>query len=412
MFDLVRNEYSLGCVPPETLERAILDYARKKHEAKINVAAVKNTVEAMFTSGQVVDYSKIVEEYLLYYFIVNLFKIWKPLIDLSERKQLSQKLNVLEIGCGPGSSTFGLIEFYKFMAIEQPQIEFELSITLVEQYAEFLNAFEYLFNAYKSGLPDNLKVTIAKEYNQTVSDSIDFVGGVKFDLIYASNMFNSNEKFGIQNFISLMTNLKPHLENNGSIVIIEPADQKYSMPFLSLRNELQNDGVYTLYSPCNNMYAYPHILCDAFSMARVHLRQSDLLDYLKRERIITKTEHLVHNFQYAVFRKDELTKYDIINKKHDKLCEISSKTVGDRVNIYANIITSNEKSDGAVGLLLCDGTLTGVCKVWLNLSSNDIKQHKLGIKIIRGERIVLKDAIVDAGNRIGVDTRTKMEVFF
>lgn len=412
MYDLVRKEYILGCSPPEALENAVLDLVQKKYGAQIDSESVKTVLNTMFANRQVVDYSKIVEEYLLYYFPVNLFKIWKPLIDLCERQQMLPDIEVLEIGCGPGSSTFGLIELYRFMAIDNPQTKFKVSIILVEQHVEFLKAFEYLFDKYKSILPDNLEVLIEKMFNNEVENSIAFVGTTSFDLIYASNVFNSNEKYGIQKFKALMCNLKPYLKNSGSIIIIEPAEQIYAKPFLTIRNELQNDDIYTIYSPCNSMYTHSHIMCCTFSMAKIHLRNSILLNELKRNAIISKGNHLVHNFQYAVFRKDELRKYDLINKKHDKLNCLSVKMVGERVNIFANVITVNEKSSGELGLLLCDGTLQENEKVWLNISNDDLEQHKIGIKIVRGERIVLKGAIVGVDHKVKIDASTKVEVYF
>ena len=44
----------------------------------------------------------------------------------------------LELGSGPGSSTFGLIEFFKYLAYDNHLTEFILELTLVEREHEFI----------------------------------------------------------------------------------------------------------------------------------------------------------------------------------------------------------------------------------------------------------------------------------
>lgn len=397
----MHDEFNKGNIVPESLEQVLLcDYAQ------LDKIKLKSTLQNFF-KGFAVDYSKTVTEYSLYYFAVNIFKIWKPLIDLTERNQLKDKMQVLEIGCGPGSSTFGFIEFYRFMALERPNTEFALTFTLIEQHAEFFEMFKRLFGSYKTILPKNLSIYIAETITESVCENIKTTAQTKFNLVMASNVFNCNELNGIKHFKTLMTNLKSHIQNDGSIIVIEPAEKANSVPFLKLRNELDNEKVLNIFSPCNCMYEIPHTLCCAFSMARAYIKKSAVLETLKRDGIITNNNPLVHNFQYAIFRKDDLRKYDVIRKNHDKLCDINKKEVGSRVNIYAQIVTTAPDHDF---LHICDGTLAENKKIKMQLSN--FKMSGMDSQIIRGERIVLKGAIVQGVDRLTIDAKTKVEVYF
>ncbi len=401
MYKLVQEEFKKGNTVPERLEQILLCKYTKQNKIKL-----KSIIGSIF-KGAVVDYSKIATEYSLYYLAVNIFKIWKPLIDLAERNQLKEDMRILEIGCGPGSSTFGLIEFYRFIAIEKPDKNFSLKFTLIEQHKEFFSIFEQLLNSYITSLPKNLKIIITKTITESVGESLNISTKTQFNLVVSSNVFNCNETNGTKHFKKLMTNLKTYIYNDGSIIIIEPGEKEISMPFLKLRNTLENEKILNIYSPCNCMYEMPHTLCCAFSMARTYLVKSEILSKLKKDKIITQNNPFIHNFQYAVFRKDGLTKYDVVRKKHDRLCDISKRAIGSRVTVYAQIITTAPDHDF---IHICDGTLSENSKVKMQLSN--FKQHGMDSQIIKGEKIVLKDVIIQSADKLRIDSKTKLEVYY
>ena len=64
-------------------------------------------------------------------------KIWRPLLDLAITDSLESSCRVLELGAGPGSATFGLIEFYKYLAFDNYSTEFYIDITVVEREDTF-----------------------------------------------------------------------------------------------------------------------------------------------------------------------------------------------------------------------------------------------------------------------------------
>ena len=144
--DNILKYYDEGVKIPKTLEGALLklfnvnsvDNFEKQELAKLKEA------NKMFYTGYNADYSLLAKEYALYYLPVNMYKIWKPLLDLAIKKQIRNRFDILEFGCGPGSSTFGIIEFFKMLAEENLEEEFTLNFTLLIAFINLVSKSNFL----------------------------------------------------------------------------------------------------------------------------------------------------------------------------------------------------------------------------------------------------------------------------
>lgn len=76
-----------------------------------------NSIEGMYIMNENVNYFKLYLPYLMYYLPANVFKVWKPIIDLLVKNELKPELSILDLGAGPGSVPIGIIEFYKELAL-------------------------------------------------------------------------------------------------------------------------------------------------------------------------------------------------------------------------------------------------------------------------------------------------------
>ena len=116
--DNVLQYYDEGVKIPTTLENKLLDLFNVNRVCDFTEQELIKLREAnkMFYTGYNANYSQLAKEYALYYLPVNMYKIWKPLLDLAIKKQIRNRFDILEFGCGPGSSTFGIIEFFKMLA--------------------------------------------------------------------------------------------------------------------------------------------------------------------------------------------------------------------------------------------------------------------------------------------------------
>lgn len=112
---------------PESIQRGLLNLFgiqaidELTKEKKI---LLKNSISRLFSTTEQTDYDEYCRAYALYYLPVNMQKIWRPLLDLAITDSLESSCRVLELGAGPGSATFGLIEFYKYLAFDNYSTEF------------------------------------------------------------------------------------------------------------------------------------------------------------------------------------------------------------------------------------------------------------------------------------------------
>ena len=146
-----------------------------------------STVSKMYGNNFKVNYNNLHLPYLIYYLPVNIFKVWKPLLDLQTRDLLKAKVEILDVGTGPGSVPIGIIEYYKSLAVCFKEIEFALEFTLIEKEIEFMDIANKMINEYTNNLPENLHVKIVNQYHALVSgkNNYDFLG--TYDMVIMSN---------------------------------------------------------------------------------------------------------------------------------------------------------------------------------------------------------------------------------
>ena len=129
----IEHNYGDNLKIPNSIEKALLSLYSVDRISDLKSSYKDNMSQKMKMFASFDNYANKHKEYTLYYFIVNFYKIWRPLLDLYYSGQLNENINVLEVGVGPGSATFGLIEFYKHLAIENLNKEFNLKFTLIEK---------------------------------------------------------------------------------------------------------------------------------------------------------------------------------------------------------------------------------------------------------------------------------------
>ncbi|MGE5172545.1 MAG: small ribosomal subunit Rsm22 family protein [Betaproteobacteria bacterium] len=185
------------------------------------------------------------EAYQAYFLPPNLEKIQVPLAELDRhpgKMLVKEKLRILDLGCGPGTASLGVLEFF---AVEKnrPLLEF----IAVEQVAENLKIAEELFNRGRHDLKATLKTVPLNIEN------VMHLNEKPFDLIILSNSLNELFAQGenpITERISMMKDiLRRFLAEDGSCIIIEPALRETSRDLLKVRDGLLEYG-FGIYAPC------------------------------------------------------------------------------------------------------------------------------------------------------------------
>jgi hypothetical protein len=365
-----------------------------------------NDINSMFTGNQEVQYQHFYLSYLLYYLPANVFKIWKPLLDLHLRSTLKPELRVLDIGTGPGSVPVGIIEFYRSLANSYNDISFVLSFTLVEAEKKFLDIATSIIGALKTNLPPNLSVNIEKIYCHIVSRNYANDDLQQYDLITMSNFLTSNEKDNHKDAPEIVNRFKDNLAEDGALIIIEPGDNISCRALKNVRNAVVGENGFNLYSPCIGIWEEKSSYnCSCFNMVRSFWEIPKIYQYLVGKGL-TKASRIDVPFNYVVLRLDGLRKYDIsTNYQHyTKVSDLPTK-MGEKVNVAAiirSVIDFLDEHDRLI-ILLCDGSCSfgrnGHNDVSISLNSQQLHSHGINVPLIAGEKITLKKVIVSKNGK-------------
>ncbi len=246
------------------------------------------------------------EAYFVYFLPPNLQKMYVPLRELAfhpARLLDKDRLRILDLGCGPGTSLLGALEF--FSARENPP---RIELVGIDQVAGNLKIVEELFIARQqtAALAASLKI---------IHSGIEHAGrrlAGTFDLIVFSNVLNelfTHDEGRIGKRVAAVSDiLRRFLADDGSCIIIEPALRETSRELLQVRDGLLESGFH-VYSPC--LY---HADCPALSNPKdwchedipwdspALIQELDKLTGLRKESL---------KFSYLVLRKDDCTLDDL-----------------------------------------------------------------------------------------------------
>jgi len=364
---------------------------------------VISDINCMFSENMKVNYENRHLSYLMYYLPANLFKIWKPLLDLQLKNMLKPNLRVLDIGTGPGSIPIGMIEYYSLVAKTYPDQKFKITFSLVDAQKEFTDIAASMILNISNFIPCNLFIEVERIENIFIKSEADYSQLGKYDIITFSNFMTFNEGTNTDNGYNIIRTFKKCLNDDGSIIIIEPADEINCKKFKKLRNEIVNTRVMNIFSPCIGIWNEKTLYdCTCFNMVRSFWNMPHIYKLLSQKGLKKGSKNFVP-FNYVVFRKDTAKKYAA--EKNQKgftfLSEMNGK-INETVNIMALIRTAIYKPSGDVSISLCDGTCDysdGTSAVWLNLSSEQLEKQKINVRILTGERIILSKRNVICDNQ-------------
>lgn len=402
----IDSKIDYGLDIPSSIESCILRLFGVARIEDINdqeKERIRRVLAGLFSDNSEIDYSVSCREYTLYYLPLNLYKIWRPLMDILYADRLPTKCKILELGSGPGSSTFGLIEFFKYLAYDNHLTEFILELTLVEREHEFIAIFNKLYLDYVKSLPSNLHVDI----NIKNEDAYKFVqecSGAKYDLIIESNMLNPFEGRSDAILESFVRSLKAIISPHSSVIIIEPAKQSLAVYLKQLKTIMFQQGMHC-YSPC----CCPNDECARFASARIEVKEIGIYSALVANGFINKALKN-HSFEYAVFRNDKLSKYDY-EGTGDNLSKLAAN-VGGKIKFKAFILTFANETEDSFSLKICDGSLCDKSDVWLYIPKSILIEDSINcLTSGRGGLVDVKNAIVEGPQNIKCVMSTQLKIY-
>lgn len=366
------------------------------------VQDIIQNINSMYFNQSKVSYVQNHLSYLVYYLSANIFKVWKPLLDLLIKNTLKPNIRILDIGTGPGSIPIGIFEFYKALAGKFPEIYFKLSFSLVDAEEEFLDIATKIINKIGECSPPNIEVSIERIFCRQITNESVFDDFKGFDIISMSNFITSTEGININDAVSIINNLRNSLDDYGSFIIIEPGDKGSCKGLKEVRNAIVNRKIFNIFSPCVGVWEEKsNYNCKCFNMVRCYWKIPCIYEYLVAKGL-NKAKRVDVPFNYVVLRKDKIKKYDPIrNQQHYvKLADLN-KYINMEVNVKSLIRTVIYKDD-LINISLCDGSCSfeeDNKAVWIYLSYDYLKQIGIYGPLIAAERITLKKVSVILKNK-------------
>ena len=287
--------------------------------------------------------------YLAYHFPVYFMQTEHLLLMLGREGLLKKSMTILDVGTGPGVVPFAIADFYSRLS------EAEARVYSVEKSDEHREAFMYLRDAF---VPKGGRVSVKSPLQSDIR-SLDLARlPDKIDLLIFSNVLNELPDTTLETRTAMVAHLSERLAPDGSILIVEPADEENATRMRSLSIALLKKGL-TIYSPCSFIWgstcAAPR--CWSFETAPA-IRLPLLMETLAHCEDSYRYVNTDIKFSYAILRKDGKRQKNFRLSGGSKFLRLSKLHlhVGKRINV-ASVKMSGELGNARSHVFkLCDGT--------------------------------------------------------
>jgi SAM-dependent methyltransferase len=241
---------------PGRLQDLIADYVRKKTGKSWNDPVVLDRIRAAIRDqkgeywdqghGRPISYRAgyRVLAYLAYQFPVTFVQFSHLLHDMAADGLLKGRMRILDLGSGPGTVPLAVIDTWSRLSSGTVQI------FAIEQETENLEAWRSLVPAFAAGNPP---VHVAEPIQGDLRslDPGDLPREV--DLMVFANVLNELRELSSGEKAALVSRLAGILADDGTVLVMEPADLENSVALRRLTSALGGEGL-SLYSPCTPLW--------------------------------------------------------------------------------------------------------------------------------------------------------------
>jgi hypothetical protein len=346
---------------PATLERAIEDYITKKAGKSWDDPVILERLRRAIVA-QKDDYWKpsrrrrlqytkgySVLGYLAYHFPVYFMQTEHLLATLACDGLLKKTMTVLDAGTGPGVVPLAIADFYSRLDGARA------TVFSVERSEEHIEAFMYLRDhCTKKDANASIKPPVRADI--TTVDTVKNVENI--DLLIFSNVLNELSATSPEQRADLVMKFGERLSADGSILIVEPAEETTSTQLRILSLALKKRGL-TIHSPCSFIWGTNCTpdRCWSFVTAP-SIKPTSLMETLAACEEPFRYVNTDVKYSYAVFRKDGKTREQYRVPAGSRVLRLSlvHRHVDKRVNTIAAKM-SEDLGDAKTHMFrLCDGS--------------------------------------------------------
>ncbi len=338
---------------PKKLETVLLKYikqtylpkrfANPKHAAEFNAMDVRffargvSEMSNYFTSDRnklpknYLNKKELLAGYLLYFVPTNFLKVQFCLDEINAKEMFKglSTIKIADVGSGPGTASLACADYWRSSADQK------LEITAIDQNTHALHDAKHIFPDF-AGANASLHTVFSNLHSKNMSSALRG----KYNVIIAANFLSEFKDVGRQEE-ALRVILERHLEENGVLIVVEPALRHTSRDLMKLRDRTlesnePGSGPFVL-APCLHVNPCPMLSASHRDWCHMYLEW-------ERPELIQKIDMMIGN------RKDYLKFSYLIFSNQPAV-----RTNAEVCNVW-RVVSSPMNSKGKAEILLCNET--------------------------------------------------------
>jgi SAM-dependent methyltransferase len=346
---------------PPVLEQAIEQYIAKKTGKDWHDPVILERLRRAIVA-QKDDYWKPVQKrslqytkaysvlgYLAYHFPVYFVQTEHLLAMLAQNGLLKKNMTILDIGTGPGVVPLAIADFWSRLGGAKADVY------SVERSEEHIEAFLYLRDQL---VPKGGKVSVKPPIKADITEPDPPKVPEQADLLVFSNVLNELGDKSPEQRADLVMYYSERVAPDGTILIVEPAEEAVSTQLRVLSLALKKRGLF-IHSPCSYIWGTnctPE-RCWSFVSAPC-IRPTRIMEALARCNESFRYVNTDIKYSYVLLRKDGKTKETYRVPAGSRVLRLSQihRHVDKRVNLIAAKMSENLGDAKNLMFRLCDGT--------------------------------------------------------
>ena len=346
---------------PEQLERSIEEYiTRKAGKSWDDPATLERLRRAIVaqkddywkpTHQRSLKYTKgySVLGYLAYHFPVYYMQTERLLAMLARDGLLKNPMTILDIGTGPGVVPLAIADFWSRLD------RAKATVHSVERSEEHIEAFMFLRERCTAkGANASIKPPVKIDIRNPDMSKIPG----KIDLMIFSNVINELGDIPVAERADAVMKLAGRLEPDGSILIIEPAEEVTSTQLRVLSLALKKRGL-TIHSPCSFVHGTNCTpdRCWSFVVAP-EIHATHIMETLAACEEPFRYKNTDIKYSYVILRKDGKVRVPYRVPAGSETFRLSQlhRHVDKRVDVFAAKMSENLGDIKNRMFRLCDGS--------------------------------------------------------
>jgi len=346
---------------PPALDEAISGYiAKKTGKALSDPVVLERLRQAIVaqkddywkpTGKRALSYAKgySVLGYLAYHFPVYFMQTRHLLAQLARDGLLKQEMTVLDLGSGPGVIPLAIADFWQNLGSAKAEV------WSVERSKEHIEAFGYLV---QQSTVSGSRVILHPPLEADITDTENPLLPRRVDLIVFSNVLNELAGLSVEKRAEIVMGYARHLAPDGTILIVEPAEEVTSTGLRVLSLALKKKGL-SVYAPCTFVWGTNCTpdRCWSF-IAAPPIRPTRVMEALAACNEPFRYVNTDIKYSYVMLRKDGKTRQSCQISRDMRAIRLSKVhlNTGKKITVIAAKMSGDLGDDKTHVFRICDGS--------------------------------------------------------